>query len=509
MRIKTLITCVCWLVLSGLQVTAQSTSLEIGTITVSSIDNGDVQSYQITLLETSIVSIHVDAQNDTLDPIVRLLDSAGNLVIENDDYNYPESSDALIQAFQIPRTGTYTIEVSAFGDTSGTYQLSILPGYDQLVAEDNIDSGSNWQPITNDSVTLASVDNGLHGEVEGISKSGTLIANGFPEAKDFYFEVTVGNINATTNWQVGIIFRYINPELYYRLVMNDQGFWQLELIRDEEVEVIQSWSTHPAIVPGETDFTLGVLTSGESIDIVYNRQFIATVFSNSVLQEGNVGLAIVTANALGSRVSVDLEHALMTSPAQFDNPFVFPEILAANNVNSLAHTLERQQIIPIGGEVKFTAPQIEIRNINPGVSRFDVATGVTFATFVMGGTIHWQKPGDGIGGCGITFNDMNDQQYTLAYINTDGEYGVSRRDGDSFDIGIFGDGLPIDSDTHSFTLIVLSDQIHYFINNRHIGKMPYSPTSGEIKTAVVNFDGVDTMCTFNDLWLWSLDTPSS
>lgn len=509
MRLKVIILCVSWFAIWSLQVTAQSTPIEISTTLESTINSGGVNRYQLTLLETTIISLHAVALDGDLDPIVRLVDSSGNVVIENDDYNYPETNNALIQAFVIPRTDTYTIEIAAFGETSGTYQLSILPGYDQQAAEDIINNKLNWQTVDSNTISLTEVEGRLRGEVEGISKSGTLLASDFPQAEDFYFEASINNINATSNWQVGIVFRYVNEDLYYRLIMNDQGFWQLEFVRNGEVEVLQSWSTHPAIVPGETSFTLGVLTSGESIDIVYNRQLIAAVYASRILQEGGVGIAITTANALGSRVSVDLDQALMTIPSQFDNQLVFPEVLVANNYTSLAHTLERQQVIPVGGEVKFTAPQIEVRNVNPGVSRFSAATGVTFAEFVMGGTIQWIKLGDGIGGCGITFNDTNDEQYTLAYINSNGEYGVSQRNGDAFVAGIYGDRLTTDMVTHSFTIIVGNGQIHYYIDNQHVGKMPYTPTSGEIKTAVVNFDGVDTTCNFSNLWLWSLDTDSS
>lgn len=505
MSVTKLFICLISVAFFSSQLTAQTEQVGIGTIIEASLSNDDVHTYQITLLEASIISIYVEALNDSFDPILSLLDGAGNAIISNDDYDYPRSSDALIQALVIPQTDTYTVQVRAFSGAAGSYRLAVLPGYDQTLKEDSITDQSNWAAI-NDSGTISTfIDSSLFIEVEGIAQSSTLIANHFPTALNAYYEATLNDITATTNWQVGLVFRYINPNLFYRLIMNNQGFWQLELVEDGEASIVQSWSTHPAIVPGETKFTLGVLTSDDSIDVIYNRQLIGTVYDNRILQAGGFGIAAITANALNSRVEISLDHALVTVPSKQDDQHIFPDTLVASNYTALAHNLERQQVIPTGGEVKFTVPQIEIRDIKPGVSRFPVASNVTFTQFVMGGTISWSTLSEGNGGCGIAFNDAGDQSYTLAYVNTDGEYGVSQRVGDSFDSGIYGMGIATDANRLTFTLIVYGEQIQYYVDNLWVGQMPYTATEGEISTAIVNFDGVDTTCNFNDLWLWNLD----
>ena len=489
----------------GINSQAQATAIEIGTVIESSLAPNDVQSYELLALETLILSIRVDALDEELDPQLQLVDSSGNVIISNDDYNYPENRDAIIQAFVIPRTDTYTIEVSAFGDTSGAYRLSVLPGYDVLTLDDTNNSESNWQVTDPNLMQVSLEDNTLTAEIEGIAQTSNLINTHYPEATDLYFEAQFSDIMASDGWQVGLIFRYINPTSFYRLILNNQGFWQLERIDGENTITVKSWSTHPGIVPGENAFTLGILTSGQSFDIIYNRQLVGTAYDSSLTQAGAVGVTAVTANALNSRLTFTLEETTMTTPTQVNDQFLFPEIIIANNYSTLAHLLERQQIIPVGGEVKFTTPQISIRDIKPGVSRFPVASGVEFTEFVLGGALSWESIGEGNGGCGIAFNDVSDTNYTIAYVNQAGEYGVSQRDGDSFHEGIFGETLTSDKTSYTLLVIVYDDTIEYFIDNKHVGTMPYAPQSGEISTAVVNFDGVDTTCIFDNLWLWSLD----
>jgi len=509
-HIKKIILLIGWFVIIVTPVYAQSNTVEIGSIIESTISGDGVQTYQLTALETSIISIRAEALDASFDPIIQISDSSGNVIISNDDYDYPNSRDAIIQALVIPRTGTYNIQVSGFGDTSGDYRLSILPGYDTLIVNDVATSQDNWQSSNNNLMSTTPIDDRLRVEIEGISSTNNLIATDLPTGIDYYYAVTFADISASTNWQVGIVFRYINPTLFYRLILNDQGFWQLEWVNGEDITIVQSWSTHPGIVAGATEFTIGVLISGTKFDIVYNDQLIATVYDANINQPGNVGVTAITANAVGSRVAFSIKKITMTTPTLVNNQLSFPELLVASNYTSLAHTLERQKVIPVGGGIKLTAPQSVIRNVDPGVSRFSVASGIEFSEFVMGGTLSWDIIGEGIGGCGITFNTIDDTNYTLAYINIAGEYGISKREGDSFTEGIYASDLvTANRPSHNFILIVYNNIIHYYINNQHVGTMSYTPVLGEVRTAVVNFDGVDTTCTIDNLWLWSLDNLSS
>jgi len=499
----------CVLLLSILGVQAQSTPIEIGASVEAELDGTVPHLYTWSALESTVVSVKVDAIDDSLDPKLRILDSNGVVVVINDDFDYPSNSSAIVQAFVVPRTDTYTLEVSAFGDTSGAYELSILKGYDRLITRDNQVALSNWSVGENRVFATTPVNENLFIEAEGISQVGTLLANHFPQHADMYFEVMFSEITASTNWQVGIVFRHTSPTSYYRLVVNDQGFWQLEYVGDEETTVVQSWSTHPVIVPGVPEFTLGILASGESLNVVYDGQLIGTVYDQQIMDAGAVGVTAITANALNSRVAFMLESAQLTVPTLIDDQLQFPDMLIGQNPTAYANLLERQGVIPVGGEIRLTSPQTEIRYVEPGVSRFPAASGIAFGEFIIGGTVTISSLGEGVGGCGITFHETEENHYTLAYVNTAGEYGVSRRDDDIFEAGIYGDQGIGDEDTHSLIVVVLEDILYLYIDDSLVGTMPYRAMSGEIGTAVVNFDGGDTTCTIEDLWLWDLGDSAS
>src|SRR5690606_12894751 len=76
-----------------------------------------------TVLDISLTTI-----NGTLDPLLRLMDSTGATLAENDDVS-SNDKNSLISAFTIPADGTYTIIVTRFdedlGLTSGEYRLTL------------------------------------------------------------------------------------------------------------------------------------------------------------------------------------------------------------------------------------------------------------------------------------------------------------------------------------------------------------------------------------------------
>lgn len=485
---------------------AQPTLVEVGMTIDGELDPTMPQLYTMTVLESTVVSVSVRVTGGTLDPIIRILDSAGRLIVLNDDFEYPDTSLAIVQALVIPKTGTYTIEVSAFGDTAGRYELSIQPGYDQLEAHDVDVAVTDWRIDGTQTLTTTPVNEMLYVDVEGIVSVGVLIAEHFPEAKNFYYEATFDDILSTSSWQVGVVFRYIDPTSYYRVMFSDQGYWQLEHVSEDAVTVVQDWRTHPAIVAGVAGFKLGVMVSDSLIHVVYNGQIVGTVYDDTVTDAGRVGVTTITANTFNSRVTFILDSALLTTPSLVDDRLQFPMMLVGQNLNAYTTLLERQQVVPIGGELALTAPQTTIRNVEAGVSRFPVASTVAFREFIMSGDVTISTLTDGIGGCGFTFNETAENVYTLVYVNQANEYGVSQRNGDTFDAGMYGTlSSAQGAESHKVTVIVLADVIYLYIDAVFVGEMPYTASSGELGTAVVNFDTVDTTCIYDNLWLWSLD----
>ena len=494
--------------LPGMLLYAQDAPIELGVVVEAALAAGEAHRYQLRALELTLISFHLEALDPALDPVLEIFDSSGELVIRNDDAAYPDRLDAMIQALIMPRTDVYTVEVSGFGDTSGGYRLLALPGYDTLALRDTAMAPSDWEVVFSDAEITQPSGGRLMPGIRGLSKSASWVGQHFPAERDFYFEVAFDDVSSASNWQVGMLFRYVSPELHYRLLLNKQGYWRIERVDGEAATALRSWRTHPAIAAGETDFRLGVLASGQLFNVVYNGQVVGAAMDDRIEASGGVGITAKTADAFGSRLSFAVTEAIMTLPTRVDGDLLFPQRVVAHNYTAAANLLARQQVIPASGEAKLTLPRSTVRDVPPGVTRLPVASGIAFAEFVIGAEVNYEMRTAANGGCGIIFHYADDENYTLAYVNAAGEYGVSRRQGNAFQPGIYGRHSKPAQNAKRLLVIVYGGMLHYYINSAHVGAMSYQPTAGELGTAVVNFEEVDTTCIFEDLWLWSLDAAS-
>ncbi|MGB7338513.1 MAG: MXAN_6640 family putative metalloprotease [Phototrophicaceae bacterium] len=102
------------------QIMAQSDETYTG-----NVDNNNSDRYVIALQAGDNVLITAIASNGSdLDTILTLLDEDGDAVAENDDYEYPDSTNSQID-FTADDAGDYTVIVSNYPDSSGAYELSI------------------------------------------------------------------------------------------------------------------------------------------------------------------------------------------------------------------------------------------------------------------------------------------------------------------------------------------------------------------------------------------------
>jgi hypothetical protein len=102
-------------------------TLRIGESVTAVLDLGSVHAWTFTGTAGDIVSIAMVSPDGELDIYLILLDSDGNVLIEDDD-SYGDTN-SLISDFELPESGTYTIQAAAFDDnTSGVYELTITEG---------------------------------------------------------------------------------------------------------------------------------------------------------------------------------------------------------------------------------------------------------------------------------------------------------------------------------------------------------------------------------------------
>ena len=484
---------------------AQGARLSLGDIVEGSLASGETHRYTVNALELTLVSVRVQSLDGGLDPVVEIFDNGDVLINSSDDYDYPATRDAAIQAFVLPKTSSYSIVVSGHAGSSGDYRLYFLPGYDVLALHDATMEKAKWKVVYSDTVIDVSESSLYAVELQGFARSAGVVAEHFPQAPDHFYQATFHEVTSAADWNVGLIFRYVDNQNFHRLLLSKTGFWRLDRIENGERVQLKYWSTHPAIRPGEKDFRLGILASGQHFDVVYNGQVVGSASDSAVPQAGGFGIAMRTDEVAGGLMSFAVLETLLTLPTRVDDRILFPQRVVERQTYLMARDLARKQVAPAGRNVAFVQPESSVRHVRPGVTHIGIASDRTFEQFALGASLTLETAEDRNGGCGIFFHFNDDNHYTLAYMTKAGDFGVSRRAGDKFEPGIYGTRAASD-DPERYLLVIATDQVlHYFLDEVYVGSMKSQPRTGSIGIAVVNYEAVETTCRFTDLWVQDFD----
>jgi hypothetical protein len=465
----------------------------------SRLDIGASEAWTFSAPEGIVLSFRVEKTSGDIDPRFTIAGQNGAPLIGNDDYNYPKSRDALLEAITIPRTDTYTLTVSALGKTSGSYKVTMLTGYSALKFQDDFTNKATWKS-SGDALSVNLENKQAVLTVEGTAKSGVALRAGADVPADYYAQVDV-DVSGQSSWMAGMTARRSGDRSYV-LLLNDRGQWRFTLRAPDGEQTLRDWTPHPAIKAGETQFNLGMLVNGPSFDFFYDGQFFGRVVDNTLAAAGQLGLAVQTPNAFNARVTARFSNLFLTAPMTVGGKGIVPEQLLLGAGMAAAQELGRRRLIPPGGEMALQVNQSFSEFVKPGVSRIMLGRGATYKNFAMGATVSWKSIVGGMVGCGLVLRSTSETDYTLAYLDQLGGYGVSQRVGDQFKPGIFGTLQAMTGASHSLLVVARDDQLYYYVDGFYRGALANPAVDGNIGGAVVNFDPADTSCTFTDIWLW-------
>jgi len=103
----------------------------------ASVPDSDTYDTEFEGAAGEIVTITVLATDDSLDTVLSLEDSSGNVIAENDDHGTDDPGlgryDSRIEAFELPDDDTYTIIVRGFAGGGGDFELIIQRGDSESV----------------------------------------------------------------------------------------------------------------------------------------------------------------------------------------------------------------------------------------------------------------------------------------------------------------------------------------------------------------------------------------
>jgi hypothetical protein len=462
---------------------------------------GATESWTFTGSESTVISISVESADDSLDPSVTLLNGAGEILTSNDDIVYPDDRNALLQAVTLPRADTYTVIVEGYGETTGAYTLTMTQGYGEIRLAENFNGDTTTWDTPYGDLALDLAAGQLTLSLAGLGAEAYALNEPQGEYTDFYADTTITLATGRNGWIAGLTLRQTG-RTYYRLMLNHQGQWRLDLVRSGGEQTLRDWTNHPAIVAGQEEFTLGVLANGGTFDVFYNNIFVGQARdAEETLTSGDVGLYVQTTNNAGSETQVAFDSLTVTVPSQVT---LLPHQIVSGAQALTIQELERRRVISTGGEAALTVGESTATLATLGINRLLLGRGTTFGDLVISANLRWQTSGSGAAGCGLIFGRTSDTEYSLAYLDQTGGYGLSPRTGDTFAPGIFGINREWIQGRQHLLIVRMGDTVHYYVNRQHVGTMEIPSNEGEIGVAVVNYETISTTCTFNDLWVWRL-----
>jgi Bacterial pre-peptidase C-terminal domain len=473
---------------------AQSAVLSLLSPVNASVPPNGTNTWTFNAVSGAVVSFKLEATSQDFDPQMVLTDSGGREIDSSDDYDYPNNPNPLLEAITIPYTDTYTLTVSGFNNTFGTYTLTMLPGYSTLSYQDDF-SSSAWSS-TDTGLSVTQTQRQLQTALDLPAGFAAAFDDSAPTFNDFFAQVQVNNITSTSGWLVGLAFRR-QGNIYYLLSINDTGSWRLTLVTNDQEHVIRDWAPHPNIIPGATDFSIGVLAKGVGFDFFFDSGYIGSAIDSTITTPGQIGLM-----AGEPIVGANFSNLLVTTPLEVDGAYVIPQEVLAGDGPTMVQALKRNHVVSAAGEMSLTLLDSSVQFSHPGVNRVMLGRGVRYTNFALGANVTLITAADGPAGCGLVARLTSDLDYTLAYFDQAGEYGISVRSGDVFKPGLYGVDRSIVAGQHHLLLIANDNKLYYYIDRKLVGTQDNAPQNGEVGIAVVNFESNMTNCQYTNLWLW-------
>ena len=490
-------------------VNAQDTS---NTLTITfpvdgQIGSGSSQTWTFGAVEGEVLSFVAHTTSGNLDPQFTISNSKGEPFLSNDDYAYPNNQDALLEAITMPRTDTYRLTVTGVSNTAGAYTLTMLSGFSQTALDDNFNGDLQWQDANTSSTgfSVKSDNEQIALALSGPDNTGIAINPKQTPISDYFATVKVAVTGGQDGWVVGMTLRQTDSSNYYLLNLSSRGQWRLTAWQNGISTIIRDWTNHPALANSTGNFTLGAMVSGTGFDFFYNGLLFGRLSDSTLSKTGVIGLAVGTSSSLTSQTTAHFDDLIVSIPMLEKGQRIIPQQIALGQPMVLTRDLQRRGLIPASGQLSLNVPESFIESAKPGVDRVPLARGATYGNLAIGTTVSWDAVSDGLTGCGLVLQSTDDTNYTLAYVDHSGAYGVSQRKNDHFDPGIYAENPTASGNKHSLVVILRKDQLLYYVDGLYSGSMAYTMTEGGVGNAVVNFDPIRTSCKFTDTWVWNWD----
>ncbi len=364
------------------------------------------------------------------------------------------------EGFTMPTDGHCTAVLTRQGNTAGTFEARLLPGYASLTKWDtfgpNMDSlHMEWEPYASANMTVTILRERLRIEV----MKDNLVAFALPTGDDLIWDDSYIQADFTIDgspsyFEYGFVLRSDEPgDHFYAVTFSSDGDYSVYYF-DGEWQTVQGYTVSPVVDGNNTQPRVGVLVQGNVFKLYFNGRFVAEVSDPmNYASAGLSGVAAATTVDQFETLTVFADNVVVTRPyspgtgivpfggeagAQptptkpgllgalgtvktpvpptptlplalpTETPVVqsaYParlESWASASPAEIVNELSMLGIVPMGGEVTLTVPSSYGDTSSEGFNWYPLGRGKTFRDFVLGFDARLIYSGEGAG-CGMYF----------------------------------------------------------------------------------------------------------
>ncbi|MCL4878188.1 MAG: hypothetical protein KJ064_16125 [Anaerolineae bacterium] len=399
----------------------------------------------------------VSAPFEVVDPVLRLYDSEGGILLENDNEDY-RSTNARLEAWTPPADGTYRIEVALEGGerapTAGTVTLTAIPGYSEVVF--------SAESLAADTVVLnRSSPAAMVFSVEDFNDGFELRSDGWQMAF------------TPAEWRLQVNRPGVLSPVFVEAVDFGEGEYRL-LIQPDGIQVFfngtQVVDFREAVVLGSVTFT-GTAVLGQ------------VVVTTPFYEGGFTGLP-------------------PAPPAERLYAPAFNPLAVMAELTSLGYEVE-------SGGLTMRVPRGLIETSNTGFSLYPLSTGGAVQNFVL--SFEGRIVVSGVGAaCGMAFRQVDSENFATALFSEDGNlYLLQYEGGELATTSLAVNSVWVDPSGNGVNWVVLVAQetrMTIFVNGRLAGRGDLRIQPGGMSLSVYVNESAYTFCTLDNIWLWELES---
>jgi len=458
-----------------------------------------------------VVSLVAATMDGSLDPVLTLIGPDEGRVAENDDLD-SLVRDAGLEALALPQDGVYTVRVARYDEsTSGTYQLTLTPGFAGVVRRDSFDGAeSPYTAPENASVVLA--QGRLRVRVLPAGTTVTVIPADAEALDDLYIQATTSLFGQMSYAEFGLVFRAQTSGGglgMYAFKVNTEGRWTVS-VRDASGEyVLRTWTADEAL--SSAPWTLGVLARGSDLSFFANGVPLGTLSDSRLPGPGTYGLLVGTREDQPDPATILFDDVIVTRRLGTTYRGL---PLALTTWDSNDPALIAAEIAESGQVV--LAPARDLFLLERTLSAADPASvfellgseQALYEDFILGANVTTLTTGESVG-CGAVFRWQDERNLDLAYVDTGGGFGVVQARDAELSTNVYDQNAMVNQGLNRLIVIAQADRVSLYINGALVTQEQMGPGRGRVGLALLNYEDAVTDCAFGDIWVWPLATDTA